>query len=461
MLTTSRIRDVIEAQRQFFATGKTKDLDFRIEQLQRLKQAVIDSQELVLDALNQDLKKSEVEAYLTEVGVIREINYVLKHLKSWAKPQTVARPLDQFPSVARIYPDPLGVVLIVSPWNYPFQLTISPLLGAIAAGNCVTLKPSEISPHTSRLVAELIRKTFDPSYIAVVEGGVEVSQELLSQKFDHIFFTGGTQVGRIVMEAAAKHLTPVTLELGGKSPCIVETDIDLPTACKRIVWGKFINAGQTCIAPDYLLVNRRIKRDLLVGIERTITEFYGQNPANNPDYGRIINDKQFERLRGLLQDRDGEILVGGQTNAGDRYIAPTVLDGVSLTSPIMQEEIFGPILPVLEYDKLDQAIAIINQRPKPLALYLFSNDKQQQQQVLRETSSGGVCLNDTIMHLGVSELPFGGVGNSGMGAYHGKASFDTFSHRKSVLKKSFHFDLNFRYPPYKNKLAFIKRFIGG
>lgn len=459
MLTKSRIRDVIEAQRQFFATGKTKDLDFRIEQLERLKQAIIDSKELVIEALNKDLKKSEVEAYLTEVGVIREVNYVLKNIKSWAKPKTVARPLEQFPSVARIYPDPLGVVLIVSPWNYPFQLTISPLLGAIAAGNCVTLKPSEISLHTSRLVADLISKTFDPSYIAVVEGGVEVSQELLSQKFDHIFFTGGTQIGRIVMEAAAKHLTPVTLELGGKSPCIVDTDIDLPTACKRIVWGKFMNAGQTCIAPDYLLVNRQIKRDLLGGIERTITEFYGQNPANNPDYGRIINDKQFERLQGLLQE--GDIIVGGQTDAGDRYIAPTVIDGISLASPIMQEEIFGPILPVLEYDKLDQAIAIINQKPKPLALYLFSNDKQKQQQVLKETSSGGVCLNDTIMHLGVSELPFGGVGDSGMGSYHGKASFDTFSHRKSVLEKSFRFDLDFRYPPYKNKLDFIKRFIGG
>ncbi len=459
MLTTSRIHDVIEAQRQFFATGKTKDLEFRIEQLERLKQGVIDSKELIINALNQDLKKSEVEAYLIEVGVIREINYVLKHIKSWAKPKTVARPIDQFPSVARIYPDPLGVVLIISPWNYPFQLTISPLLGAIAAGNCVTLKPSEIAPHTSRLVADLIRKTFDPSYIAVIEGGVEASQELLSQKFDHIFFTGGTQVGRIVMEAAAKHLTPVTLELGGKSPCIVETDIDLPTACKRIVWGKFMNAGQTCIAPDYLLVNRRIKADFLVGLERTITEFYGQNPINNPDYGRIINDKQFARLQGLLQE--GEIIVGGQTDAGDRYIAPTVIDGVSLTSPIMQEEIFGPILPVLNYDKLDEAIALINQKPKPLALYLFSNDKQKQQQVLRETSSGGVCINDTITHLGVSELPFGGVGESGMGSYHGKASFDTFSHRKSVLEKSFRFDLDFRYPPYKNKLNFIKRFIGG
>ncbi|AFY83235.1 aldehyde dehydrogenase [Oscillatoria acuminata] len=459
MLTTARIRDVIEAQRQFFATGKTKDLDFRIEQLQRLKQALIDSKELVINALNKDLKKSEFEAYLMELGGIREINYVLKHIKSWTKPKTVARPLDQFPSVARIYPDPLGVVLIVSPWNYPFSLTISPLIGAIAAGNCITLKPSEIAPHTSHLVADLIRKIFDPSYIAVVEGGVEVSQDLLSQKFDHIFFTGGTQIGRIVMEAAAKHLTPVTLELGGKSPCIVEADIDLPTACKRIVWGKFINAGQTCIAPDYLLVNRRIKRDLLVGIERTITEFFGQNPANSPDYGRIINDKQFERLRGLLQD--GEIRVGGQTDAGDRYIAPTVLDGVSLTSPIMQEEIFGPILPVLDYDKLDQAIAVINQKPKPLALYLFSKDHQTQQQVLRETSSGGVCLNDTIMHLAVSKLPFGGVGESGMGSYHGKASFDTFSHSKSVLEKSFRFDLDLRYPPYKNKLALIKRLIGG
>ncbi len=459
MLTTSRISDLMEAQRQFFATGKTKDIGFRIEQLQRLKQAVIDNKERVAEALYKDLKKPELEAYLLEIGVKKEIDYALKHIKSWVKPKTVARPLDQFPSAARIYSDPLGVVLIVSPWNYPFQLTISPLIGAIAAGNCVILKPSEISLHTSALLADLIRKTFDPSYIALLEGGVEVSQDLLAQKFDHIFFTGSTQIGKIVMEAAAKHLTPVTLELGGKSPCIVESDIDLPTACKRIVWGKFINAGQTCIAPDYLLVNRRIKPDLLAGIERTITEFYGKNPQNNPDYARIISDKQFDRLRDLLQE--GEIIVGGQTDPGDRYIAPTLLDGVSLNSPIMQEEIFGPILPVVEYDKLEEAIAVVNQRPKPLALYLFSKDKQKQQRVLKETSSGGVCFNDTILHIGVSELPFGGVGTSGTGCYHGKATFDTFSHQKSVLEKSFRFDIDFRYPPYKNKLDFIKRLIGG
>ena len=457
MLTQAPVKDIIRQQREFFATGKTKDVEWRIEQLKRLKQAIVDDQEAIVNAVKADLGRPDFEAYF-EIAAISEINYALKHLKSWVKPKKVATSIDQFPASAKIYPEPLGVVLIISPWNYPFQLMISPLTGAIAAGNCAVLKPSEVAANTSRVIADIIQKTFDPAYIAVVEGGVETSQQLLEEKFDHIFFTGGTAIGKIVMQAAAKHLTPVTLELGGKSPCIVDLDVDLKYAAKRITWGKYLNAGQTCIAPDYLLVDRRIKSDLLTEIQKCVEEFYGDDPAQSPDYARLISRRHFERLEPLL--KDGEIVMGGQTKPEEKYIAPTVMDQVSWESPVMQEEIFGPILPVLEYTDLKEAIAQINARPKPLALYIFSKDKQKQEQVLQETSSGGVCINDTVMQVGVSTLPFGGVGDSGIGSYHGKASFDTFSHYKSVLKKGFRFDPNWRYPPYKDKLSLLKRIIG-
>jgi len=457
MLTQAPVKDIIRQQREFFATGKTKDVEWRIEQLKRLKQAIVDDQEAIVNAVKADLGRPDFEAYF-EIAAISEINYALKHLKSWVKPKKVATSIDQFPASAKIYPEPLGVVLIISPWNYPFQLMISPLTGAIAAGNCAVLKPSEVAANTSRVIADIIQKTFDPAYIAVVEGGVETSQQLLEEKFDHIFFTGGTAIGKIVMQAAAKHLTPVTLELGGKSPCIVDSDVDLKYAAKRITWGKYLNAGQTCIAPDYLLVDRRIKSELLTEIQKCVEEFYGDDPAQSPDYARLISRRHFERLEPLL--KDGEIVMGGQTKPEEKYIAPTVMDQVSWESPVMQEEIFGPILPVLEYTDFKEAIAQINARPKPLALYIFSKDKQKQEQVLQETSSGGVCINDTVMQVGVSTLPFGGVGDSGIGSYHGKASFDTFSHYKSVLKKGFRFDPNWRYPPYKDKLSLLKRIIG-
>ena len=458
MLTLSPISDIIQQQREFFATGKTKDVAFRLEQLKRLKQAILDNQSAILEAVNADLNKPEFEAYATEIGVVREIDYAIKHLKSWVKPKKVSTSIEQFPSSACIYPEPLGVVLIISPWNYPFQLMISPLVGAIAAGNCAILKPSELAANTSRIVTQITKKTFDPAYITSIEGGVETSQELLAEKFDHIFFTGGTKIGQIVMEAAAKHLTPVTLELGGKSPCIVDSNVHIEHAAKRIAWGKFINAGQTCIAPDYLLVDRTVKNDLLTSIKQYIQEFYGDDPAKSPDYGRIINQRHFERLASFLNE--GQPYIGGQTNPEERYIAPTIIDGVDWDTPVMQEEIFGPILPVLEYSDLSDAIAKINARPKPLALYLFSKDQQKQERVLQETSSGGVCINDTVMQVGVSELPFGGVGSSGIGSYHGKASFDTFSHQKSVLKRSFLLDLDWRYAPYQGKLKLIKRIIG-
>ena len=452
------VADIIRKQREFFQTGKTKDVAFRIAQLKILKQAILENEKAILQALKGDLNKPEFEAYATEILVYKEIDYAIKHIKAWTKPQKAAVPMEFFPYSAKIYPEPLGVVLIIGPWNYPFNLIIAPLVGAIAAGNCTILKPSELAPHTSSLLADTIAKYFDPAYIALVEGGVETSQNLLAEKFDYIFFTGGTSVGKIVMEAAAKHLTPVTLELGGKSPCIVDTEINLEHTIKRITWGKFINAGQTCIAPDYILVDKKIKTNLLEGLKKCIKEFYGDNPANSPDYARIISQKHFDRLANLL--KNGEVIIGGETNPDERYIAPTLLDNVSLEDTIMQEEIFGPILPIIEYSYISEAIALINSRPKPLALYLFSQNKNLQKRILQETSSGGVCLNDTVMQYGVSSLPFGGVGDSGIGRYHGKASFDTFSHRKSVLQNSFLFDLNWRYAPYQGKLAFLKRFLG-
>ncbi|WP_413200193.1 aldehyde dehydrogenase [Nostoc piscinale] len=453
----SKISELIKQQRQFFQTGKTKDIAFRLEKLRTLKQAIIDNEADIVQALKADFQKPEFESYITEIGITKEIDYAIKHLHSWAKPQKADVPIDFFSYSAKIYAEPLGVVLIIGPWNYPFNLIIAPLVGAIAAGNCAILKPSELAPATSSLLAKIIAKYFAPEFITVVEGGVEASQKLLAEKFDHIFFTGGTAVGKIVMEAAAKHLTPVTLELGGKSPCIVDADINLEHTVRRITWGKFINAGQTCVAPDYLLVDKKIKPDFINALKKTLTEFYGENPYNSADYARIISQKHCERLIKLLDK--GEIVAGGESKLEERYIAPTIIDQVSLTDPVMQEEIFGPILPVIEYTDITEAIALINSKPKPLALYLFSQNKNLQQRVLQETSSGGVCLNDTVMHLGVSSLPFGGVGDSGIGNYHGKAGFDTFSHHKSVLHNSFWLDLKWRYAPYQDKLGFVKRLI--
>ncbi len=452
------IPEQVQRQRQWFSGGQTRSVEFRLQQLKALRQAVIECQDEVMAAVAADLRKPAFEGFATEVGVVREIDYAIKHLRRWVKPQSVPTSIDVFPAKAKIHPEPLGVVLIISPWNYPFQLALSPLVGAIAAGNCAVLKPSELAPNTSAILAKLIQATFDPNYITVVEGGVETSQALLAEKFDHIFFTGGTAIGKIIMEAAAKHLTPVTLELGGKSPCIVDSDTQIDQTAKRIVWGKFVNTGQTCIAPDYLLVNRSVKSELLAKMKSLVQEFYGENPAQSADYGRIISDKHFQRLKPLLES--GSVVVGGEFNEGDRYIAPTILDNVAPDALVMEDEIFGPILPVLDYDSLDEAIAFVNQRPKPLALYLFSTDSQVQKQVLTETTSGNACVNDTIMQVAVSTLPFGGVGNSGMGSYHGKSSFDTFSHFKSVLYQSFWFDFltNWRYAPYtEGKLNLIKK----
>lgn len=459
MLTQFNSNSIVRKQRQFFNTGQTQNLFFRIELLKRLRDAILENESAIENALKEDLSKPLLETYTSEIGVcLEEIKYAIKHIKSWTKPKKIATPISLFPASSKVYSEPLGVVLIIGAWNYPFQLVISPLVGAIAAGNCAILKPSEMAANTSHLLADIIPKYFEPSVITVIEGGKEVTEQLLEEKFDHIFFTGSTQVGKIIMSAAAKHLTPVTLELGGKSPCIIDADTHLEYTARRIVWGKFINAGQTCVAPDYLLVDKKIKKDLLERIKQCIQDFYGATPETSPDYARIINQNHFNRLCELLNV--GDIVVGGDTNPTELYIAPTVIDGMTFEDRVMQEEIFGPILPVIEYTNLSEAIALVNARPKPLALYFFSNNKQHQKQVLQETTSGGVCINDTIVHIAFPGLPFGGVGDSGMGRYHGKTSFEAFSHQRSVLNKSFLVDVKLRYAPYKGKLKLLKWLIG-
>lgn len=457
LTATASVADLLLRQRAYWATGATRDLAFRLDRLKALRAAIVTFQADIIDAVKQDLGRPEFEGYF-EVGVISELDYVIKHVHRWVMPRKVSLPLNQLPGSAWVQPDPLGVALIIGPWNYPFQLIISPLMGAIAAGNCAIVKPSELAPATSSVLAKLVADTLDPAHVAVVEGGVDTAQALLAEKFDHIFFTGGERVGKIVMQAAAQHLTPVTLELGGKSPCIVDADVNLEVAARRIMWGKYLNAGQTCVAPDYLLVDERVKDDLVTALQQRLQDCYGDNPAQSPDYSRIVNERQFDRLVGLLDQ--GHVLAGGEHDRGDRYIAPTLIDGIGWDAPIMQEEIFGPILPILTYRDLGEAIAAINQRPKPLALYLFTRDRRVQAQVLAQTTAGSVGINDVILQIAVWDMPFGGVGSSGIGGYHGRYSFDTFSHLKSVLKKPFWMDLDWRYPPYGDKVKLFQKFIG-
>jgi aldehyde dehydrogenase (NAD+) len=451
------IGPLLEEQRRFFASGATRPLAFRMESLRRLQNAVKDRQQAIVRAAMEDLGRPEYEGYF-EIGSLMELRHTLAHLRAWARPRRAPLPLSQRPGSAWVRPEPRGVVLVLGPWNYPFQLSVSPLMGAIAAGNCVVLKPSEHAPATSRVLADLLRDTFEPAHVAVVEGGVETAQELLEHRFDHVFFTGGTAVGRLVMAAAARHLTPVTLELGGKSPCIVDRDVDLEVTARRILWGKCINAGQSCVAPDYLLVHEDARPGLLAALKAAIHDFYGEDPAASPDLGRIVNERQFDRIAALLEGE--RVVAGGRMDRSTRFIEPTILDPVSWEAPVMQEEIFGPILPVLTYRSIDEAIAAITARPKPLALYLFSRDRSLQERVLAGTSSGGVCLNDVFLQVAVWDLPFGGVGDSGIGAYHGRTSFDTFSHHRSVLRKPFWLDLNWRYPPYADRLGTFRRLLG-
>jgi aldehyde dehydrogenase (NAD+) len=443
--------------RKAFRTGRTRKKAWRLGQLDRLLAMLSERKHELLAALEADLGKSSFEGWLAEVALMeKEIEHTKKHLSGWMRPQRVRTPLALQPGRCRIESEPLGVVLVIAPWNYPLQLAILPLVGAIAAGNCAIVKPSEVAANTSRVIAELLPKYLDREFFAVVEGGVPETTALLEEQFDHIFYTGNGAIGRVVMAAAARHLTPVTLELGGKSPVIVDAAADLDATARRIVWGKFFNAGQTCVAPDYVLVHRSVEERLVDKLKQCVRDFFGEDPKQSKDYGRIINERHHKRLTALLAD--GEAACGGQSDVATRYLAPTILRKVSPTSKLMAEEIFGPLLPVLPVDSLDQAIEFVNDRPKPLALYVFTENGDAAAKVLTSTSSGGACVNDTMMHLSVPDLPFGGVGESGMGAYHGKTSFDTFSHKKSVLAKSVRLDLPLRYPPYDDaKAQWLKR----
>ncbi len=438
---------LVNKQRNFFNTGKTKDIEFRIEQLKKLRQVISDNQELIMEALKKDLNKSRMEAYGTEVGfLLADIKHTLKTIRSLAKPRKVKTPLFHQLGSSWIQPEPYGVTYVVAPWNYPFQLAIAPAIGALAAGNTCIIRPSRMSENTARVMERIINSNFDESYLKVVLSDIRQSNELLEQKFDYIFFTGSPDVGRQIYAAASKHLTPVTLELGGKSPCFVDETFNTNWGIKRIVWGKFTNAGQTCVAPDYVLVDKKVKQKFVDAFIKTTKEFFGEDPQKSPDLGRIINEKHFLRLTKLLEK--GNILMGGKTDINDLYIAPTLIDGVTADDPVMQGEIFGPILPIIEYEKLDDAIRFVNSRNKPLALYIFSEDKMYQERILNETSSGNASINECLMHVGQFELPFGGVGESGMGAYHGDVSFETFSHMKGILKKSTLSDFKQRFPPY-------------
>ncbi len=446
---------IAEQQKQYFQSGQTLSLDFRKGALVKLRQAITTNQPEIVSALQADLGKSEFESYMTEIGlVLSEITYVLKHLSRWAKPQRVPTPFPSFPGKSRIYKEPYGSVLIMAPWNYPFQLCMMPLIGAIAAGNCAVIKPSAYAPFTSAVVQTLIEQAFLSEYISVITGGRAENNELLEQPFSFIFFTGGATVGKWVLQKASERLTPVCLELGGKSPCLIGPGCSLKLAARRIIFGKCLNAGQTCVAPDYILVPEDKLDAFVKHAQKQIVSMYGAQPLQNPDYPKIINQTHYHRLEALLSQ--GEILWGGQGDGAK--IEPTLMANVPADSPLLWEEIFGPILPILPYTDLQEALAFIQARPDPLAFYLFTNDKGLEQTVLAQIPFGGGCINDTILHLSNEHLGFGGIGQSGMGQYHGKKSFDTFTHEKGIFKSSTFFDLPFRYfPASARKIRLLKK----
>ena len=454
----SDIKSVFNKQKEFFYLGKTNDINFRIDNLKRLKQVIKKNEDKILDALKKDLGKSNFESYATEVGLVYdEINKHIKNIKRWSKIEKTKSPIVYYPAKSYIYKEPYGVTLIIGPFNYPFQLVIAPLVGAISAGNTAIIKPSENTKNTSILLEEMINENFQEEYLKVVSPleGKEVVSYLLDLPFDYIFFTGSIRVGKIVMEKAAKNLVPVTLELGGKSPCIVDKDAKLELAAKRIVWGKFLNVGQTCVAPDYLCIHSSVKDKLLKLIVEEIHKQFGTEVKNSPDYSRVINTASLNRLKEYLND--GEIYYGGNFDITELYMEPTILTNVDVDSNVMTEEIFGPILPVIEFDNIQDIISFINKREKPLALYYFSENKKSIKNVLRCTTSGGVTINDTVIHVANGNLPFGGVGNSGMGSYHGKASFDAFTHKRSVMERGTFVEFNVRFAPYKEKINILKK----
>ena len=440
-----------------FHSGRTKDLQWRFEQLAAIERMMSERESEFTDALQQDLGKHALESWLTEISyVAEEAAYCRKNLRRWMKAKRISTPIVAMPASSWVQPEPLGIVLIIGAWNYPLQLTMAGAAAAIAAGNCVIIKPSELAPATSALIAKCVAEYLDTDAVRVVEGGVAETTELLAQPFDHILYTGGGNVARIVMSAAAKNLTPVTLELGGKSPCVVLPDADLEVTARRIVWGKYTNAGQTCIAPDYVLTDVDTEARLLPLIEKSITEMFGEDPENSDSYGRIVNDRHFERISNFIGD--GHVVIGGTTNSSSRYIAPTVLTDVALDSPVMQEEIFGPVLPIIRADDLDEAIQFIRAKDRPLAAYIFTKNKDAEFRFLDQVSCGNAGVNDTMMFMAVHELPFGGVGASGMGAYSGEHGFRTFSHMKAVIKRGWWPDLAVRYAPYTDKkFAFLRK----
>ncbi|ULO05906.1 aldehyde dehydrogenase [Paenibacillus sp. 19GGS1-52] len=458
--TSESIDKMLAEHKQFYNGGRTKEINFRLQQLQKLKDNIKKYESRIITALHQDLRKSEFEAYATEIGfTLDSIGSMMKHLRRWAKPVKAKSPLHLFPSKSYVISEPYGTALIIGPFNYPFQLLIEPLIGAIAAGNCAVLKPSESTPNVSAVIEELIKEAFEPQYIRLVQGEKETTHLLIHAKFDYIFFTGSVPVGKLVMAAAARNLVPVTLELGGKSPVIVDKTANLDVAAKRIVWGKLVNAGQTCIAPDYMLVHSEIAGELISKIKQCITHFYGIDIQQNPDYGRIVNERQLHRLERMIEADRTKVIMGGIVVEADLYIEPTLLYPVTWNDSSMEDEIFGPILPIIEYSDLDEAIQSINDHPKPLALYLFTEDKQVEQEVLDRVSFGGGCINDTISHVSNTYMPFGGVGHSGIGGYHGQHSFAVFSHRKSIVKRSTRIDFGIVYPPYGNKVKLARRLL--
>lgn len=453
------VQKILEEHNNFFYTGKTLSIDFRIEQLNKLREGIKKYEIEITEALRNDLGKHEFESYTTEIGfVLISIKEAIKNLKKWTKIKKVKTPVYLFPAKGFIMSEPYGTVLIIGPYNYPFQLLIEPLIGAISAGNCAVLKPSEISQNVTAVIKRIISDIFDKKYIRCVEGTIETNTSLINSKFDYIFFTGSVGVGKVVMEGAAKNLIPVTLELGGKSPVIVDETANIKVAAQRIIWGKMINAGQTCIAPDYLIVHESIKNTLIEEMKKVIKEFFQENLRKSKDFGRIINERHFNRIKSIIEEDKEGIVYGGYTNKNEKYIELTLIEVSSWNCACMSEEIFGPILPILTYTHLDKAINKIRNMPKPLALYLFTSNKKIEQKILMEISSGGVCINDTITHVANPNLPFGGVGNAGIGSYHGEQSFITFSHKKSVLKKTNKINLTILFPPYdKKKLKLIKK----
>ncbi len=455
----SSVPKILGEQRIYFKNGETKSIKSRIDALKKLKNSILKYEDSIYQSIHDDFRKPRLETYISEIGIVlKEINHVIKNLKKWSRAKRVPTPMEYFPSSSFIYYEPYGLVLIIAPWNYPFQLLMSPLIGALSAGNVVSLKTSEFAPSTSTMIRTIIEETFEPCYVSVFEGGIPVSRALLNEKFDYIFYTGSSEAGRIVMEAAAKNLTPVTLELGGKSPCIVDATADLETTARRIAWGKFFNCGQTCVAPDYILAEKTIKTELIELIVKQIEVFYGKDIQNSNDYARIINNKHFLRLRKLLDKK--KLIYGGEIDKKNNFMGPAILDNVSLDDPVMKEEIFGPILPVIEFENVYDAVELVNSLEKPLSLYLFSNNKVIEELIINEIPFGGGCINDTVVHVGNPFLPFGGIGYSGIGNYHGEYSFRTFSHAKSILKKSASIDISLRYPPYdEKKFDFVKKFI--